>query len=99
MGEESTNGPGQPLSQKIKVSSPIAVRRVVLVGDGGELRTFAGSGQRTVEFTHEVPTLAAGKHWFYWRVETEGPNTEYPGNLSLAEGNLGWSTPNWVDQQ
>jgi hypothetical protein len=83
----------------VKVNSPVPVRRAVLVVDGAEVKRFPGEGRREVEFAHDSANLSAGRHWSYWRVETDGPNTEYPGNLSLAEGNLGWSTPTWIVQQ
>jgi hypothetical protein len=99
MGGETIATKGQPARASIKVRSPVPVRRVVLVGDGAEIRSFPGEQRREIEFTHELTGLSPGAHWFYWRVETEGPNTEYPGNLALAEGNLAWSTPIWVRQE
>jgi hypothetical protein len=38
----------------------------------------------------------AGFHWYYWRIEIEGGSPDYPGNLKVAEGHLGWSSPHRV---
>lgn len=84
---------------RVAVRSPVPVRRVVLVIDGVETKSFPGEGRRDFTATHDLGAMAAGRHWGYWRVETEGPNTESPDNLALAEGNLGWSTPIWFTQQ
>jgi hypothetical protein len=99
MGGEKVVARGTPVRLTVRVLSPVAINRLILVSDGAEVRSYAGEGRREMEVVHEIESLAAGRHWFYWRVETVGPNTEYPGNLALAEGNLGWSTPIWITQQ
>jgi hypothetical protein len=98
MGGEAKLTRGEAARATLVVQSPVDVKRVVLVVDGAEVRSFPGGGRRDLEVTLDLSPFKAGRHWCYWRIETAGPNTEYPGNLALAEGNLGWSTPIWITQ-
>src|SRR5262249_37989734 len=96
MGQETAAADRRPrLTLVVKGTEPL--RRATLIRDGNDLQrfTFEGDGKdRGLEFTDE--TAAAGVHWYYWRVEQAGLTRHYGGNVSLAIGNLAWSTPNWV---
>ena len=71
---------------------------VRLIGTGGKtllMRDFDGQKEGRVEFSAE--NLEPGRHWFYWAVEQEGSSKQYLGNISVARGNLAWSSPHFVE--
>jgi len=67
-----------------------------LVGDGKELQTFDGTGQREFHARYRTQQLEPGRHWFYWRIIQEGGSPQFPGNVSVARGHLAWCSPHWV---
>ena len=73
---------------------PIA--SATLVGDGRELKTFAGTGQREFHAQYRTQPLGQGAHWFYWRIVQEGSSPQFPGNVCVARGHLAWCSPHWV---
>ena len=75
-------------------SPKAAIVRAVLVRDGDEIFSAPGDGL-ALQLTH-LDTPAAGFHWYYWRVELEGESPDYPGNIKVAEGHLGWTSPHRV---
>jgi hypothetical protein len=89
---------GQDISVKEKVNftlhveAPEEILQAVLVRDGEEIYTKEGGGNTTldVEYTDDP---GKGFHWYYWRIEQEGSWPDYPGNMKVAEGHLGWSSP------
>jgi hypothetical protein len=66
------------------------------VGDGRELKTFSGTGQRKFRTHYRTQPLSPGNHWFYWRVVQAGSSPQFPGNVCVARGRLAWCTPHWV---
>jgi hypothetical protein len=81
---------------ELRVDSPRAIKRVVLVRDGNEIKLFPGEGNRELRLTHEDAGDAGKTSWYYWRVELDGPGANYRGNMASAEGNLAWSSPLWA---
>ena len=67
-----------------------------LVGDGRELKTFSGTGQREFDARYRTQPLGQGDHWFYWRIVQEGSSPQFPGNVCVARGHLAWCSPHWV---
>ncbi|MBC8873638.1 MAG: hypothetical protein H8E44_29730 [Planctomycetes bacterium] len=67
-----------------------------LVGDGRELKTFSGTGQREFHAQYRTKPLDEGTHWFYWRIAQEGTSPQFPGNVCVARGHLAWCSPHWV---
>jgi hypothetical protein len=67
-----------------------------LVGDGRELKTFSGTGERELRVRHRTQRLSRGDHWFYWHIAQEGSSPQFPGNVCVARGHLAWCTPHWV---
>lgn len=67
-----------------------------LVGDGRELKTFSGTGQREFHARYRTQSLGQGTHWFYWRIVQEGSSPQFPGNVCAARGHLAWCSPHWV---
>ncbi len=80
----------------LHAEAPRAIRRVVLVSNGRDLKAFPGESRTTLDLTHEEPAPKTGANWYYWRLELEGPGTNYRGNAATAEGNLAWSSPLWA---
>ena len=84
------------LSMKVIGTRPITSVR--LMGTGGKtLAKFQGDGSKEREFQFTAGDLKAGKHWFYWAIEQEGSSKQYSGNISVARGNLAWSSPHMVE--
>ena len=74
------------------------ITTVRLIGTGGKtLETFEGGGSPEGKFAFSTTELKPGKHWFYWAVEQEGTSKQYSGNISVARGNLAWSSPHLVE--
>lgn len=74
------------------------VESVRLMGTGGRtVATFDGDGTSILRVSKTLENLPKGDHWFYWAVEIEGNSTQYPGNISVARGNLAWSSPHFVE--
>src|SRR5688572_5725616 len=94
MGQPVTAGSSAKL--ELRVDSPRPIKRAVLVSDGAEKKTFPGNGQLNLRVAHEDESATAKTSWYYWRIEIEGPGTNYRGNMASAQGNLAWSTPHWV---
>ena len=95
MGQETAGTPGAHLTLHVKGTRPI--RRATLIRDGTDLKIFtATSDARVADFEYRDTGVAAGTHWYYWRVEQEGGSPHYGGNVATALGHLAWSTPNWV---
>lgn len=78
-----------------EIEAPTDIRRIVLLRDGEEVYVQDGgsAGGTGVQFRDEPEP---GFHWYYWRVELEGESPQYPGNIKVAEGHLGWSSPHRV---
>lgn len=85
-----------PARLDLRVDSPRTVKRVVLVRDGTEIKSFPGEGRRELQLGHEDATSPGKTTWYYWRIELDGPGTNYRGNAATAEGNLAWSSPLWA---
>lgn len=85
-----------PVKLTLKAGSPKApIVRAVLVRDGDEVFSAPGDGNKLLtEYTDEPNP---GFHWYYWRVELEGESPDYPGNIKVAEGHLGWTSPHRVN--
>ncbi len=66
----------------VKVLGTNDIKEAVVVRDNKYVYQRAGSGE-TVEFTFREPSLKAGEHYYYVRVEQE-------------DGNVAWSSPIWV---
>jgi len=67
-----------------------------LVGDGKDVKTFTGTGQREFHAQYRTQPLSPGTHWFYWRIVQEGSSPQFPGNVCVARGHLAWCSPHWV---
>jgi hypothetical protein len=84
------------LSLQVRATTPIVSVR--LIGTGGKtLARFEGNNSTTQQFTYPAKELKKGNHWFYWAVEQEGSSQQYSGNISVARGNLAWSSPHFVE--
>lgn len=93
MGEDmETSG---PVKLTLKAGSPKApIVRAVLLRDGDEI--FVAPGGESKLLTDYTDEPGPGFHWYYWRVELEGKSPDYPGNIKVAEGHLGWTSPHRV---
>ena len=87
------------LTLDVHATAPILLVRLMgLMGTKG--RTFAkfeGNGKPNGKFRFEAKNLKPGNHWFYWAVEQEGTSKQYSGNISIARGNLAWSSPHFIE--
>ena len=79
----------------LDVWAPRPLTRAVLVRDGDEILTVPGAEAMELHKTY-TDTPGEGFHWYYWRIEIKGTSPDYPGNLKVAEGHLGWSSPHRV---
>ena len=79
----------------LRAEAPRAIERAVLVRDGQQIRVEAGNGRRQLQL-RLTDRPGPGFHWYYWRVELEGPAPRYRGNVKPAEGHLAWSSPHRV---
>ena len=73
------------------------ITKVKLMGDGKAVAQFEGDGSHEFRTEKTIEGLARGEHWFYWTIEQEGKSTPYTGNISVARGNLAWSSPHFVE--
>lgn len=84
------------LSLFVRGTAPVT--RVRLIGTGGKtVASLEGSGSREFRIEKKLSGLAPGNHWFYWAIEQEGGSKQYSGNISVARGNLAWSSPHFVE--
>ncbi len=84
------------LSLFVRGTSP--VKKVRLIGTGGRtVANYEGNGTRELRIERELSGLSPGDHWFYWAIEQEGTSRQYTGNISVARGNLAWSSPHFVE--
>ncbi len=79
----------------LTVAAPELLRRAVLVRDGEEIHVEPGSGRKELELRY-TDRPGEGFHWYYWRVELEGEQARYGGNVKPAEGRYAWSSPHRV---
>ncbi len=92
MGENvESNG---PVELSLSVAAPRPIVSAVLVRDGDEIHVEKGSGKKLEVAFKDAPSK--GFHWYYWRVELEGESPDYPANIKVAEGHLGWTSPHRV---
>jgi hypothetical protein len=71
---------------------------VRLIGTGGKtVASFQGNGTTELTLEKVLSNLPKGDHWFYWAIEQEGSSKQYSGNISVAQGNLAWSSPHFVE--
>jgi hypothetical protein len=80
---ESFRGPVAPLEVYAAGTGPIA--RVVVIKSNRTVYTAPGSGSE-MRFTYTDQVPAAGEAYYYVRVEQQ-------------DGQLGWSSPIWVEDQ
>ena len=92
MGEELESDGSVALS--LKAAAPRGILRAVLVRDGDEIHVAEIRG-RSIEAGF-LDRPGKGFHWYYWRVEIEGESPDYPANIKVAEGHLGWTSPHRV---
>jgi hypothetical protein len=86
-----------PVRLMLRAKGTRPIRTATLLRDGIDLAVITPAGdQREVVLEHVDASPSGGVHWYYWRVEQEGSSKHYGGNVSVALGNLAWSTPNWV---
>lgn len=85
-----------PVKLELRAASPVKpIVRAVLVRDGDEIHVSEGDDRKlAVEY---VDRPGRGFHWYYWRVELEGESPDYPANIKVAEGHLGWTSPHRVE--
>ncbi len=84
-----------PVELTLTAESPLKpIVRAVLLRDGDEIHVEQGAG-RKLEAKH-ADEPGTGFHWYYWRIEIEGESPNYPGNIKVAEGHLGWTRPHRV---
>ncbi|MBI1357506.1 MAG: DUF3604 domain-containing protein [Acidobacteria bacterium] len=84
-----------PVELTLHARSPQAkIVKAVLVRDGDEIFSAPGDGLQLDLRYEDQP--GQGFHWYYWRVELEGESPDYPGNIKVAEGHLGWTSPHRV---
>jgi len=84
-----------PVELTLHVRTPRPLVRAVLIRDGDEILAVPGNSAMELQKNYtDMP--GAGFHWYYWRIEIEGGSPDYPGNLKVAEGHLGWSSPHRV---
>jgi hypothetical protein len=89
---------GASVDLTLLVRAPDPVTSVRLMGTGGKsVATFEGNGTNELRISKSLSDLPKGHHWFYWAVEIEGNSTQYSGNISVARGNLAWSSPHFVE--
>jgi len=93
MGEDVEAG--DTVALRVRVTSPKPVARLVLVRDGREIRVEPGGGGTSFNLAH-TDRPGPGFHWYYWRVELEGTQPQYRGNVKPAEGLYAWSSPHRV---
>ena len=84
-----------PVELTLDLRTPRPLVRAVLIRDGDEILTVPGAGAMELQKNY-TDTPGEGFHWYYWRIEIEGTSPAYPGNLKVAEGHLGWSSPHRV---
>lgn len=79
----------------LELAAPKPIVRATLIRDGAGIHVVNGAGRRRLraEFTDQP---GPGFHWYYWRIEQEGISPDYPANMKVAEGHLGWSSPHRV---
>lgn len=84
------------LSLSLVGTKPITGVRLIGIG-GKTVASFPGNGTKTLTIEKELTKLPKGDHWFYWAIEQEGSSKQYSGNISVAQGNLAWSSPHFVE--
>jgi uncharacterized protein DUF3604 len=95
MGEQLT-ATGQ-VGLTIRAAAPEPILRAVLVRNGTEIHTVTGDSELTLgaSFT-DTPPPSSSSYWYYWRIELEGEQIHYGGNVESARGRYAWSSPHWV---
>ncbi|MDF1859729.1 MAG: DUF3604 domain-containing protein [Verrucomicrobiales bacterium] len=82
----------------LSITGTTPVTDVRLIGTGGKtVAKFPGNGTKEFYVEKALHNLPSGNHWFYWAVEQEGTSRQYSGNISVAQGNLAWSSPHFVE--
>ena len=66
----------------VKIAGTNPIKEVAVIRDNQYIHTRPGEGE-SMEFTFREPTLAAGEHYYYVRVEQK-------------DKNVAWSSPIWV---
>ena len=79
----------------LHIEAPRPLISVTLIRDDVKIHTISGNGQTILDemYTDKPGT---GFHWYYWEIQQEGEWPDYPGNMKVAEGNSGWSSPHRV---
>lgn len=98
LSDSVTRSEAGKVSVSLFVRGTSEIRKVRLIGTGGRtVATYEGDGTPLLRITRELSDLAPGRHWFYWAIEQEGTSRQYTGNISVARGNLAWSSPHFVE--
>lgn len=80
---------------RLRVDAPRPLVMATLIRDGKTIHSISGKGRTTLDARY-TDTPEKGFHWYYWQIRQEGEWPDYPGNMKVAEGHLGWSSPHRV---
>jgi hypothetical protein len=98
LSDQVVRGSDGSVKLSLSVVGTTPVTGVRLIGTGGRtIAKFPGRGTKEFHAEKALHTLSPGNHWFYWAVEQEGTSQPYSGNISVAQGNLAWSSPHFVE--
>lgn len=98
LSDQVVNAGNRSVDLTLLVQAPNPVKSVRLMGTAGKtVATFEGDGTKKLQISKTLNNLPKGDHWFYWAVEIDGNSTQYAGNISVARGNLAWSSPHFVE--
>ena len=73
----------KPPRIRVEVMSPTDVQWLQIVRNNDTINTYGGEGYQT-KYSYLDEGIKEGRSWYYLRVITE-------------DGNMGWSSPIWVD--